>query len=67
MQMSNEEERYDDEYPDDSMAVTSLRFCISHPTCHTVIPGAKTSNQVTENCIAGEKGEIPAELLKRFA
>jgi aryl-alcohol dehydrogenase-like predicted oxidoreductase len=52
-----------DEFPDDSMAVTSLRFCISHPACHTVIPGAKTPKQVRENCLAGELGTIPADLI----
>ncbi len=48
-------------YPDDSMATTSLRFCISHPACQTVIPGAKTADQVMENCLASDLGPIPRE------
>jgi aryl-alcohol dehydrogenase-like predicted oxidoreductase len=50
-------------FSEDSMAVTSLRFCISHPACHTVIPGAKTPEQVRENCLAGDLGPIPADLI----
>lgn len=46
-------------YPNDSMGVTSLRFCISHPACHTVIPGAKTPGQVKHNCSAADLGKIP--------
>jgi aryl-alcohol dehydrogenase-like predicted oxidoreductase len=46
-------------YPDDKMGVTSLRFCISHPACNTVIPGAKTPEQVRENCQASDLGIIP--------
>lgn len=46
-------------YPNDSMGVTSLRFCISHPACHTVIPGAKTPGQVKQNCSAADLGKIP--------
>ena len=53
-------------FPDDSMAVTSLRFCISHPACHTVIPGAKTPEQVRENCSASDLGPIPQELLSEL-
>ncbi len=48
-----------DKYQNESMAVTSLRFCISHPACQTVIPGAKTSKQVIENCKASDLGIIP--------
>ena len=50
-------------FPNDSMAVTSLRFCISHPACHTVIPGAKTPDQVRENCSASDLGPLPEELI----
>ena len=38
-----------EKYPDYSPAQLSLRFCISHPACHVVIPGGKTSEQVREN------------------
>jgi aryl-alcohol dehydrogenase-like predicted oxidoreductase len=56
-----------DEYPNDSKAVTSLRFCISNSACHTVIPGAKTSEQVRENCIAGDYDPIPQNLIPDLA
>ena len=52
-----------DSYPDQSMAQVSLRFCISHPACQTVIPGAKTEKQVIENCAASDLGPIPKELI----
>jgi aryl-alcohol dehydrogenase-like predicted oxidoreductase len=50
-----------DEYPDYSMAQLSLRFCIAHPACHTVIPGGKTPDQVRENVVASDLSFIPAE------
>lgn len=46
------------QYPGQSMAQVSLRFCISHPACQTVIPGAKSPEQVAENCTAGDLGPI---------
>jgi len=52
-----------DQDSDDSMTVTSLRYCISHPACHTVIPGAKTPAQVRENCLAGDLGPILSDLV----
>ena len=36
-------------HPQYSAAQLCLRFCISHPACHVVIPGGKTLNQVQEN------------------
>ena len=56
-----------DEYPDQSMAQVSLRFCLSHPACHTVIPGAKTEKQVIENCAASGLGPIPKNLIPNLA
>jgi aryl-alcohol dehydrogenase-like predicted oxidoreductase len=50
-----------DEYRDYPMASVSLRFCIAHPACHTVIPGGKTPEQVRENVIASDLGFIPHE------
>lgn len=50
-----------DQYPQYSMAQLSLRFCISHPACHTVIPGGKTPEQVNENIVASELDFIPFE------
>lgn len=43
-----------DRYPEYTRAQVSLAFCVSHPACHTVIPGAKTPRQVLENCRAAE-------------
>ncbi len=48
-------------YPDQSMTQVSLRFCVSHPACHTAIPGAKTPEQVQQNCSSSDLGPIPAE------
>lgn len=50
-------------YPDQTMTQVSLRFCLSHPACHTVIPGAKTPEQVIENCSASDLGPIPPEYI----
>lgn len=50
-----------DRYPGQTMAQVSLRFCISHPACHTAIPGAKTSQQVADNVGASDYGPIPQE------
>ncbi len=47
-----------DAYPNYTKAQVSLAFCISHPACHTVIPGAKTPIQVAENCVASELAPI---------
>ncbi|MDZ7332673.1 MAG: aldo/keto reductase [candidate division KSB1 bacterium] len=52
-----------DRYPDQTMGQVSLRFCLSHPACHTAIPGAKNSQQVQENCAASDFGPIPREVL----
>ena len=46
-------------YPDQTMTQVSLRFCISHPACHTAIPGAKTPLQVDENSKSSDLGPIP--------
>lgn len=48
-----------DRYPDQSQGQIALRFCLSHPACHTAIPGAKTPEQVQENCRASDSGPIP--------
>ncbi len=52
-----------DYYSDQSKTQVSLRFCISHPACHTAIPGAKTKEQVAENCSASDLGPIPQDIL----
>ncbi|HDT12603.1 MAG TPA: aldo/keto reductase [Candidatus Marinimicrobia bacterium] len=48
-------------YPQYSKAQLALKFCISHPAAHTVIPGAKTPKQVRDNCAAGEIGDVSFE------
>jgi aryl-alcohol dehydrogenase-like predicted oxidoreductase len=50
-----------DKYPNYSPAQLSLRFCISHPACHVVIPGGKTPKQVQENAVASDLDFIPYE------
>jgi aryl-alcohol dehydrogenase-like predicted oxidoreductase len=50
-----------EKYPDYTSAQLSLRFCISHPAAHTVIPGGKTPEQVKENIVASEMDSIPFE------
>ena len=48
-------------YPEQSLAQVSLRFCLSHDACHVTIPGAKNSQQVQDNCAAGDLGTIPRQ------
>lgn len=55
-----------DAYPKQTMTQVSLRFCISHPACHTAIPGAKTSQQVADNCAASDFGQIPDEIIPKL-
>jgi aryl-alcohol dehydrogenase-like predicted oxidoreductase len=55
-----------EKYPDQSITQVSLRFCISHPACHTAIPGAKTPEQVQQNCSSSDLGPIPEEYLKEL-
>lgn len=43
-----------DKYQAYTPAQLSLRFCISHPACHVVIPGGKTVPQVEENVAASD-------------
>lgn len=50
-----------DKYNNFSTAQLSLRFCISHPACHVVIPGGKTEKQVQENVVASDLDFIPFE------
>ncbi|MBN2571808.1 MAG: aldo/keto reductase [Ignavibacteriales bacterium] len=54
------------EYPAQTMAQVSLRYCISHPACHIAIPGAKTPQQVMDNCAASDFGPIPQEILDKY-
>jgi len=52
-----------DRFPEQTKTQLSLRFCLSHPACSTVIPGVKTPEQVTENCSASDLGAIPLNLI----
>lgn len=54
-----------EQYPDFTTAQLSLRFCISHPACHVVIPGGKNPLQVQENTIASDLDFIPFEAFDR--
>jgi len=54
-----------DEYNNYSPAQLSLRFCISHPACHTVIPGGKSPEQVSENVSASDLDFISHETFAR--
>ncbi|NOZ74066.1 MAG: aldo/keto reductase [FCB group bacterium] len=47
-------EPFFNEYSTFSRAQVSLAFCLSHPACHTVIPGGKNPEQVGENIIASD-------------
>ncbi len=53
------------EYDDYSPAQISLRFCISHPACHVVIPSGKTPEQVRENVAASDIDFIPYEVYSK--
>ncbi len=43
-----------DRYAQYTPAQVSLAFCLSHPACHVAIPGAKTPEQVADNCAASD-------------
>jgi aryl-alcohol dehydrogenase-like predicted oxidoreductase len=47
--------------PGQSLTQVALRFCITHPACQTVIPGAKTPQQVAENCSASDLGPVEVQ------
>ncbi len=53
-------------FPDQTAAQISLRFCITHPACHTAIPGAKTQQQVADNCRASDLGPLLPDALRRL-
>ena len=54
-------------HEDQTKAQVSLRFCITHPACHTAIPGAKTEGQVIDNCAASGPGPLSPEDLARVS
>ncbi|MBL7075364.1 aldo/keto reductase [candidate division KSB1 bacterium] len=49
------------EYSTYTKAQISLAFCISHSACYTAIPGAKTPQQVFENCVSSDLAPIPID------
>lgn len=51
-------------FPGQSMAQVSLRFCVTHPACHTVIPGMRSPGQVADNTGAGSLGPLDDESIK---
>lgn len=53
--------------PRQTMAQVALRFCITHPACQTVIPGAKTEQQAVDNAGAGDFGPLSMEDLEIIA
>ncbi len=50
----------------ETLAGLALRFCCSHPAVSTVIPGAKTPDQVHANASAGDRGKLSEETLARL-
>lgn len=48
-------------YPEQTMAQVALRYCLTHPACHTAIPGAKTEVQVADNVAASDLGPLSAD------
>ena len=50
-------------FPGQSKAQVSLRFALTHPACHTVIPGGRTVAQVEDNCLVGDLGALPPGLV----
>jgi aryl-alcohol dehydrogenase-like predicted oxidoreductase len=51
-------------YPDQSRSQISLRFCITHPACHSTIPGAKNPEQVMDNCTSSDLGPLTLDDIK---
>jgi len=51
----------------ESLAITALRFCISHPAVSTVIPGMRRPQHVDENLRASHAGPLSARVLATLA
>ena len=54
-----------DKYNNYTPSQLSLRFCIAHPACHAVIPGAKTPEQAQENIVASDLDFIPFDAFEK--
>ncbi len=48
------------------MAVSALRFCLSHPAVTCVIPGMRSAEQVHTNALAGSAGPLNDEDRRRI-
>jgi len=53
-------------HPDMSLAEYALRFCLSHPAVHTVIPGIRNRRQAESNVAAGDGAWLPADELEEL-
>ena len=54
------------ETSDQTLAQGALRFCLSHPTVSTVIPGSVNPRHVRANSRAGEQGPLDDETRERL-
>ncbi len=48
---------------EEPLAVTALRFCLSHPAVSTVIPGMRQIRNVEQNLAVSESGALTPQLL----
>jgi len=51
------------QYASYSRAQVSLAFCLTHPACHTVIPGGKSPEQVRDNVAASDLAPLDPALI----
>ena len=51
----------------DQLAEVALRFCLSHPTVSTVIPGMRTTKHVAANTAASGAGPLPGRNVAQTA
>lgn len=50
----------------DNLAEAAIRYCISFPVVSSVIVGMRSAAHTENNCIAVDKGPLPADVLKRL-
>jgi len=50
-------------FDDGNIVVNALRFCLSFPEVSSVIPGARTPEQVAQNALASQFGSFPPEII----
>jgi aryl-alcohol dehydrogenase-like predicted oxidoreductase len=46
-----------------NLVETALRFCLSHPSVSTVIPGMRTVRHAESNAAVSDQGPLPAEMI----